>query len=44
MYKDIARWNSTKLEAVEKLAGKTAIDDTRTGNVVRSPWGQRVKK
>ena len=31
MYEDIARRNSTKLEAVEMLAGKTAIDNTRLG-------------
>ena len=30
MYEDIARRNSTKLEAVEMLAGKTAIDNTQT--------------
>jgi uncharacterized protein YdbL (DUF1318 family) len=44
MYEDIARRNSTKLEAVEMLAGKTAIDQTRPGNFVRSPSGQWVKK
>jgi uncharacterized protein YdbL (DUF1318 family) len=44
MYEDIARRNSTKLEAVELLAGKTAIDNTRPGNFVRSPSGQWVKK
>jgi uncharacterized protein YdbL (DUF1318 family) len=44
MYEDIARRNSTKLEAVEMLAGKTAIDNTRSGNFVRSPSGQWVKK
>jgi uncharacterized protein len=43
-YEDIARRNSTKLEAVEMLAGKTAIDNTRPGNLVRSPSGQWVKK
>ena len=44
MYEDIARRNSTKLEAVEMLAGKTAIDNTRPWNFVRSPSGQWVKK
>ena len=44
MYEEIARRNSTKLEAVEMLAGKTAIDNTRPGNFVRSPSGQWVKK
>src|SRR5499426_1990261 len=44
MYEEIARRNATKLEAVEMLAGKTAIDNTKTGNFVRSPSGQWVKK
>ena len=44
MYEDIARRNSTRLDAVEMLAGKTAIDNTRPGNFVRSPSGQWVKK
>ena len=44
MYEDIARRNSTKLEAVEMLAGKTAIDNTRPGNFIRSSSGQWVKK
>ena len=44
MYEEIARRNSTKLGAVEMLAGKTAIDHTRPGNFVRSPSGQWVKK
>jgi uncharacterized protein YdbL (DUF1318 family) len=44
MYEDIARRNSTKLEAVEMLAGQTAIDNTRAGNFVRSPSGQWVRK
>ena len=44
MYEDIARRNSTKLDAVEMLAGKTAIDNTGPGNFVRSPSGQWVKK
>jgi uncharacterized protein YdbL (DUF1318 family) len=44
MYEDIARRNSTKLEAVEMLAGQTAIDNTRPGNFIRSPSGQWVKK
>ena len=44
MYEEISRRNSTQLEAVEMLAGKTAIDNTRPGNFVRSPSGQWVKK
>ena len=44
MYEEIARRNSTPLDAVEMLAGKTAIDNTRPGNFVRSPSGQWLKK
>ena len=44
MYEDIAHRNSTKLDAVEMLAGKTAIDNTKPGNFVRRPSGQWVKK
>ena len=44
MYEEIARRNSTKLEAVEMLAGKTAIDNTKPGNFVQGPSGQWVKK
>jgi len=44
MYEEIARRNSTQLDAVEMLAGKTAIDNTRPGNFVRNPSGQWVKK
>ena len=44
MYEDIARRNSTKLEAVEMLAGKTAIDHTKPGHFVQRPSGQWVKK
>jgi uncharacterized protein YdbL (DUF1318 family) len=43
-YEDIARRNTTSLEAVEVLAGKTAIDHTRPGNFVQLPSGQWVKK
>lgn len=43
-YEDIARRNTTSLEAVEILAGKTAIDNTRPGNFVQLPSGQWVKK
>ena len=44
MYEDIARRNSTQLQAVEVLAGKTAIDNTKPGNFVQSPAGQWVRK
>jgi uncharacterized protein YdbL (DUF1318 family) len=43
-YEDIARRNGTNLQAVELLAGKTAIDNTRPGNFVQLPSGQWVKK
>lgn len=43
-YVDIARRNATSLEAVEMLAGKTAIDNTRPGNFVQLASGQWVKK
>jgi uncharacterized protein YdbL (DUF1318 family) len=44
MYEEIARRNATKLDAVETLAGKTAIDNTKPGNFIRSPSGQWVRK
>jgi len=44
MYEEISRRNSTQLEAVEMLAGKTAIDNTKPGNFIRSPSGQWLKK
>ena len=43
-YEDIARRNATKREAVEMLAGETAIKNTRPGNFVQLPSGQWVKK
>jgi len=43
-YEDISRRNSTKLEAVEMLAGKTAIDNTKPGNFIQRLSGQWVKK
>src|SRR5712691_3445346 len=43
-YEDIARRNATKLEAVEMLAGKTAIDNTKPGHFIQRPSGQWVKK
>ncbi len=43
-YEDIARRNATTLEAVELMAGETAIKNTRPGNFVQSPSGQWVKK
>jgi len=43
-YEDIARRNGTDLQAVELLAGKTAIDNTKPGNFIQLPSGQWVKK
>lgn len=43
-YEDIARRNATKLEAVEMMAGETAIKSTKPGNFVQLPSGQWVKK
>ncbi len=43
-YEDISRRNATKLEAVEMLAGKTAIDNTKPGHFIQRPSGQWVKK
>jgi uncharacterized protein YdbL (DUF1318 family) len=43
-YEDIARRNATKLDAVEMLAGKTAIEQTKPGNFVQLPSGQWVQK
>ena len=43
-YEDIARRHTTSLEAVEMLAGKTAIENTKPGNFIQLPAGQWVKK
>ena len=43
-YEDIARRHTTNLEAVEMLAGKTAIENTKPGNFVQLQSGQWVKK
>ena len=43
-YEDIARRHTTSLEAVETLAGKTALEHTKPGNFVQLPSGQWVKK
>jgi len=43
-YEDISRRNATKLEAVEMLAGKTAIDNTKSGHFIQRPSGQWIKK
>lgn len=43
-YQRIAKRNNTKLDVVEKLAGKKAIEKTPSGQYVRSTSGQWVKK
>jgi uncharacterized protein YdbL (DUF1318 family) len=43
-YQRIAKRNDTKLDVVEKLAGKKAIEKTPNGQFVRLPSGQWVKK
>jgi len=43
-YEEIARRNATQLEAVEILAGKTAIDNTKPGNFIQLPSRQWIKK
>ena len=43
-YQDIAASNKTNLEAVEILAGKTAITKTRPGHYIQLPSGEWVKK
>ena len=43
-YQDIARRNKTKLEAVEALAGKTAIKKTKLGQYIKTPstgWNKK---
>jgi len=43
-YQDIARRNKTELSVVEALAGKKAIEMTPSGQYVKPPSGQWVKK
>lgn len=43
-YKDIAARNKISLDAVEKLAGKKAIEKTTSGQFVQLPSGKWVKK
>jgi uncharacterized protein YdbL (DUF1318 family) len=43
-YQDIARRNKTELGVVEALAGKKAIEMTPSGQYVKSPSGQWIKK
>ena len=43
-YREIAERNKTNLEAVELLAGRTAIGKTESGHFVQIPSGAWVKK
>ena len=43
-YQKIAKGNNTQLDVIEKLAGKKAIEKTPSGQFVRSPSGEWVKK
>ena len=43
-YQEIATRNHTNLQAVELLAGKTAIEKTLPGHYVQLPSGNWVKK
>lgn len=43
-YQEIAKRNKTNLQAVEVLAGKTAIKKTKPGNYIQLPSGQWAKK
>ncbi len=42
-YEDIARRNGTNVNAVEVLAGKKAVENTKPGNFIEGPGGW-VKK
>ena len=43
-YQKIAKRNNTQLAVIEKLAGQKAIDKTPSGQFVKSPSGEWVKK
>jgi len=43
-YQEIANRNKTSLSAVEALAGKTAIQKTKSGQYIQLPSGQWKKK
>ncbi len=44
IYRDIARKNNINLQAVEALAGKKAIENAGSGEMVQGNGGQWVKK
>lgn len=43
-YREIAERNGTELAAVEKLAGKTAVEKTPAGQYIKLPSGEWVRK
>jgi len=43
-YQGIAQRNNTSLQAVEALAGKTAVERTPPGQYVRLPDGRWIRK
>jgi uncharacterized protein YdbL (DUF1318 family) len=43
-YRDIAQRNGTSLEVVEALAGKKAIEKTPSGQYIRDPSGNWIRK
>lgn len=44
LYRDIARKNGIPLSAVEKLAGKKAIEKSQPGEIVQNANGEWVRK
>lgn len=43
-YQRIAQRNNTQLDVIETLAGKKAIEKTPSGQFIRTPSGEWVKK
>jgi len=43
-YQSIAQRNNTQLDVIEKLAGKKAIEKTPSGQFIRLPSGEWIKK
>ena len=43
-YQKISKRNNTQLDVIEKLAGKKAITKTPSGQFVKSPSGEWIKK
>lgn len=44
LYRDVARKNGIPLNTVEKLAGKKAIEKSKTGEIVQNANGEWVRK